>query len=626
MKNITPVSVGIKNIPFAVWRFIKMSPYKTMWVRELVKNSIEATNEYSKTANIKKPIKIKIRGLKVPEITGYNSTNWKFSILNYGGMNRAELLESGKLFSSVNKTQSDQDNFGVGVKVNLSPFTEWMVISYKAKQAHYIMMGVENQQLRIFNDIHHNNCTDWVNAHASARDYDMDHDWTEVVILGKNDPKLNTVKEPYGSAVAKVPGTFYTQKIFERFVDIPEGIQIVFEQGLQKEATPHTNHARGAVKFAPWEKKFEWAKQNTPKCQSESIEGNDGHIYHFYYDALNDEGNTATNGTSLAQGNADFVSLIWGKHLERERYDVRYLDKWKRLSSQLGIYSDHACFKIFVELPFDKYESSTYRDTIKAIGDDDRQTVEMSDFLKGMKETMPDWFKKKVLEHNEKRRPDNIDARIDQWLKDNYPNDPMPGDGQGNGAKTKKNKKNSTSTITPKPKPTPTLTPTPRPKPKVFAPVNILKPKFIADVTLDEFGQYVADGNGGQQDIIYYNPEHEVVDSLFNKVIETIDEELVEAVRFETVELLKTKIGALVVFAKGQASAKKITQETYENVTADQPLTLAARQNADLVDFLKKFAKEKQIEREKLSISPSMEKLKQDLLDANPKNKIPLIS
>jgi len=285
--------VGIKNVPFGIMRFIKDAPYYEMWVREPLKNCIEATRDYIAVHNIKKPAKIKIRALKVNGLfEDFDTTNYKLSFLNYKGLTGTELRTATELFSSVDKTQSDHDNFGVGEKVVLANFTDILKISYKNKIAHYTYLGIYNGEFVRLNDVQE--CTDWVKEQAEYRGYDMDHDWTETIIMGK-DPKVNTFLNVFGADKPQQPKNHVIYKAFTRFVDIPAGIEIVFESGESNDSTVHgagPGSRTNGLTFETREQKWEKALKNNPDCFSISKDAQDGNTYIYYYDAPNDVGNS----------------------------------------------------------------------------------------------------------------------------------------------------------------------------------------------------------------------------------------------------------------------------------------------------------------------------------------------
>jgi len=589
-------SVGIDNVPFAIMRLIKDAPYQTMWVRELLKNSIEATQQYITNHKIEKPVPIRVRALKVNDLFyGWDTTNYKLSFLNYGGMTGKELRDATNLFSSVGKTQSDHDNFGVGMKVTLANFTDILMISYKEGIANYVLVGLEGNRLMRFNDIQ--NCTDWVESQAEYRGYDLDHDWTEVIIMGKTDPKQNTFTHTFGSNKSKQSSNHVIHKAFSRFVDIPENIDIYFANGDKAEDTVHGSGrsawGKNGIKFQTKEQVWDNAKTKVPECFKISVKGEDDNIYHYYYDAAADSGDPATEGFGSRYGNTHFVSLIWGKHNDKERYDVNYIDKWKRIATRLGIYADHKHFKVDVELPYNQYTTTTYRNELKLIDSESDDAIGYRDFIKGIEENFPDEIVEKIRQHNQKATPEDIQDRIREYLKENYNEFPLPGSSVKGDTVAKPKASNK--------KPVPKKA-SGRPRPKVFAPVQIGTPKFVADHNLPSFVEF-NDNGASNQDVIYYNPEHKAVDALFARIQDEFVEDVHAAIRTEACELLKVKIGAKIVFAKGQLDSDWFDNDTYRNITTSTALTFDALQSEGLVPYLRKFGKQKQTEFENFGLS-----------------------
>jgi hypothetical protein len=112
--------VGISNASLAISRLIHDVKFHSVWFREILKNSLEATIEYlNNNLNFKTPARIKVRGLPLYDIL-YTSKNKlieytqpKLSILNYGGMSATELRKAVELFSSgEEKVQDHLKNFG----------------------------------------------------------------------------------------------------------------------------------------------------------------------------------------------------------------------------------------------------------------------------------------------------------------------------------------------------------------------------------------------------------------------------------------------------------------------------------------------------------------------------------
>ena len=593
-------SVSIANVSFAIMRLIKDAPYQKMWAREVLKNAIDATAQYIASNKIESPVPIRVRALRVNELfNDLNTTNYKLSFLNYGGLTAHELCSATDLFSSVGKTQSDSDNFGVGMKVTLANFTDILMISYKEDIANYVLLGIEKKELKRINNVQ--NCTDWVKSQAEYRGYDLDHEWTEIILMGKESaPEQNTFTHTLGSDKDKESANHVISKVFTRFVDIPENIEIYFANGDDEGNRIHgcgPTAFKNGIKFKTKEQVWDDAKNKVPECLKISVPGKDGNIYHYYYDAPADNGQHATHGFSDRFGNTNFVSLIWGKYNDRERYDVLDLTKWKRVATRLGILSDHKCFKIDVELPYEQYDTTTYRNELKLKGNESDDPIRYRDFINGIEENFPAKIVEKIRHHNQKATPEDIGDRIREHVKEHYADYPLPGSNVKDDVTVVKFVKSETSTFVPSPRPRPTS----RPRPKVFVSEQIDTPKFVADHNLPSFADF-NDNGASNQDVIYYNPEHKVVYGLFAKVKDEFIEDVHAATKTEACELLKVKIGAKIVFCKGQIDSDWFDNDTYRNITTSTALTIDALQSADLVPHLRKFAKQKQTEFENFGL------------------------
>ena len=204
--------VNIKAQSFGIWRMMQDIPYKKMWIRELIRNAIEATVNYLQSGKTKKSkANIDIKALEAPV---WASINWaktapKLTFLNLGGMTAEELVTCVEVFSSGSeKTQSDEDNFGFGL-VNPAAFSDVLITSRKGDKAHTVIIGLEGKDLVYKNDTTPGHpdfdVTEQVEEATEARGYPKGEDFTEVVLLGEPlkdngwfaHPSQNTVMDPY---------------------------------------------------------------------------------------------------------------------------------------------------------------------------------------------------------------------------------------------------------------------------------------------------------------------------------------------------------------------------------------------------------------------------------------------
>jgi hypothetical protein len=590
--------IRIANPDFAILRQINEAPFKKMWVRELLRNCIEATINYKKSHTIDIPTPIKVRALKLNDFFGPGTfSGYKVSFLNYGGMTGGDLRLATNFYSSVGKTQSDRDNYGVGAKLMTMGFGQTIFITYKKGIASTAMLAIENGAPTRLGDIIE--CTDWVKENAESRGYDLDHDWTEVILYGKED-KQDTFKHPYGTDLNKQESNVHLiRQAFDRFYDIPEGIEILFETRQYPVHSKGKTYPSG-VKLSTYDIEFNSKViQKYPNAFSKKVSLEDGTELVYYYDPKKDTDNQPASYGYISPYCESVAKsyLVWGKVNERECYSLVDMKKWQRFATQLGILVDHKCFKVDVILPYQKYKSTTYRDNllpIDAFGDN--TPVEYKDFLLDVKNNMPDEWVEKIKEHNATRRTENIDDRIKQHMAEYYGDfrfDGVAGKKLNGTTETRSPSKNKQSK-----KASSKLRPRPNPNRKAGA-VTVSTPEFVEnpDIAGNFFVSYV-DAGYGSRDTIYYNPLHKSVDQFFNKIVfeDDADPEVISAVRHEACELLKVKVGAKIIFAKSQKNSDWFDDDTFTAVTKASSLQLDVLQNELLIPSLRKFKSEKEKE------------------------------
>ena len=125
-------------------------------------------------------------------------------------------------------------------------------------------------------------------------------------------------------------------------------------------------------------------------------------------------------------------------------------------------------------------------------------------------------------------------------------------------------------------------------------------PTFVEDIGIKGFAQYTPEGLDGK-DVVYYNPEHQYVNTLFNKVENIVDECIWGDVRKEAIDLINTELGVKICIAQAQLQTDWFDRETFTAITTDTALTFDVLQRLDsLVDPLREFAKKKQKEHENI--------------------------
>jgi hypothetical protein len=410
--NVFTKMMEIGNVGFNVFRTACDAP-RFMWPRELMRNCIEATEYYIKNhSNITLPLEIKIRAIPLKWLDDYTEfTAPKVSMLNYGGMTKVELGKACRMFSSVNKTMGNDDNFGVGAKATCLTWTDLMFITRKNGKSHMVKLGL-NREKNIIGCSEIIDFSAWVEYMAELREYPIGHDFTEVILLGRDgDIKQNTFHYPYGSDMNKEPSNGLITSIYRRFVTIPENIILRFDSGTKINGGLITHNASASsysdgIIFNTWVQCWDRAKNDD--CIYELVEDSSTGIkYHYYYDApnlvpssKNRAGEPLSAGKSARMTSVGFSGIIFGKVGEQEYFDVLHGSAKKRMFNKLGIFSGNEYFKIFVELPYVGYRMSNYRDVLTEETDYDRVPIMFNNYIHGIRDNMPTSIKQKISEHN----------------------------------------------------------------------------------------------------------------------------------------------------------------------------------------------------------------------------------
>jgi hypothetical protein len=628
--------IGISNTDFATKLLLKQIKFQEVWFREIIRNALEATEKYYKeNPHIKIPMQIKVRAKKLLGLVA-DYTAPKLSVINYGGMTMADLKNALQLFCIIDKIQDYKRNFGVGLKIALARFTEVMFITFKEGKAHRVAFSMDDQGQLTHTEIL--DCTTWAHDSAEDRGYDMNHDWTEVILLGKGPNKLtqNTLTHTF-DAEQKVKTKLHAmQQMFTRFVDIPRSVEVQFESGDSSDSTPHNGGPKsGTVNFKTKEVLWENGLQQYPntKARKETYTHNTTGIkVTLIYDAPIDAQDPKSDPISSYSQNrlgvsAEFTALIWGDAGQRERYDIIDKNRWKRLASDLGIYCDYQYFKIEVELPFKDYtpsmdRSELHRESFRLT--DENHQVFFKDFVEVIKEVMqlPEakWFVDLVQEHNAKAPAENLDALILQWLKDYYQQQQMLKDfkKQSNKDKSGKNDKKSKPDIefsdrplecpkcrkkgikTPMPKGQKICTVcgyerkhitdnTPKSAEELLA--NIPLPEFRDDTDLGKmFARFTS---GDPRDILHTNPKHKAVDLLLasclqGSKLERLNAENRDNLKRHAYKMLQLQAGVTTILAQAsQEYDEWFTPQTFKGITSEEHYTFQALQISSLVPHLK---------------------------------------
>lgn len=404
-------TIGVNQSGVITSLLVKDHP-KWMWYREAVQNAIEASQTYITEKKIKIPVNIDIRKLDVKGLisettedgTEYDLYKNKLSFLNYGGMTATELMNALKIGGS-GKTNSLGANFGVGIKTSVLDFSDLLMITYKDGIGHYAWLGKEYTNGIDFDIVSYSEdeygnpidvCTDWIRANAIYRGYDLEHDFTEVVILGR-EPNQDTFLHPFGfgpsgEELKKVYPNHIKEQLCKRYARLPKGIQI------RLHPSANTNCGSSDVIFQTYEQAFDAALENEKienKPRKEVVTTEEGIKIHYFYDApvgenyANSNDNATLKYLQRTSWQTAFSGFVW----RNEFYDVKADNNpsWRSVAFRLGIQDEFKRFRIWIELPdkavtTDKYRVELQTETqVLKFDDDSNLTMIVAN--------MPDWFK-----------------------------------------------------------------------------------------------------------------------------------------------------------------------------------------------------------------------------------------
>ena len=408
---------------------IKDHPKETA-VPEAVRNMIEAATAYKPNETVE----LKIRKLDIASgLIGWEEPDGKIidhfknklSFLNPGGMSATELTTAfTKIGSSVGKENSLDRNYGQGIRTSVLYWSELLCITYKNGVANYVWLGKEELggndfeiQIKSSDGTYLvQECTDWVIENANQREYNLDEDFTEVILLGKEaNPTQDTFIDPYGKN--KQESILWLRKaIYTRFWKMPENVKLMLHASvLAKEGAKKNTGYRDFMTFLDCIDHKLPKVEKKPKGEIVKVQEGPyrGARIHYYHDAPLGEkykNPNAPYSTFKSNDNGWSGGNISGIILNNEMYDVKD-DSSQEQSSliKLGIHKDHRNFKIMFELPQDAgYTYDMYRTVV--LNGQEPILFDDENVLQDIVDNMPKWFDDLVAETKIKSKIDLNEA------------------------------------------------------------------------------------------------------------------------------------------------------------------------------------------------------------------------
>ncbi len=327
MSEITQLRVGDEN--FLVTSMIDRCP-KSMMLRELVRNAVEA----AQTAP---------EGERRVELSGIDIDGGiKLVIWNTGtGMNPEELFRMCDIASSIRKQNRLDQNFGMGAKVASLPSNR---IGMRYRSCHQGAVceviigqrgGVYGRLRRVLPGSSQLHDVLDVTEEALAEGRSLDHDWTEVVLLG-NRVEQDTLTDPYDGEPPMVP-YWIAEELHKKFFRLPEDVQVILHASTN--TSGETHRFRSITE-----------RLDSHYTRHEQVVAEDGIILHYIHDGFLDND---PNRTRACDGAPYFIHGFAGLVYKDEIYDIAWHEQWLQVGPVYGIPFCGRNLSVFVEFPPD---------------------------------------------------------------------------------------------------------------------------------------------------------------------------------------------------------------------------------------------------------------------------------
>ncbi|MEA3052768.1 MAG: hypothetical protein QOG72_1671 [Sphingomonadales bacterium] len=387
-------ALGIGDRTFLINRLVQQAPINTL-IREFFKNADENAALADAGNRLIRIYPTFIDG--VPKLTFWNTGP---------GMDASELRRATDLSSSVNKEMSLDGNFGIGAKVSgLAASPEGIRYrSCKGGTVHEVTIGYDDEEgtyvrfVAQLSDDRYESIFD-VTAIVAREGMSIDHDWTEVVLLGHS-PQHDTVAEPIGVGVS-VDRSFIPTSIFRRFKGFSPGVEVRVDVAMTKgggrDETGRFRILRTLDEVLDRLGQHETVRDATT-CVS----------IRYIHDPKHDSSShTLSARANAATGSTTFCALIY----KDERYDFRTQKVWSSVAPTFGIPFGSKVLTVEINIPDDMALPSQYRDTLTWRRD--RSLLAADQFAHLVRELMPEWVKEIIRTESPDRADDLKDLQSD---------------------------------------------------------------------------------------------------------------------------------------------------------------------------------------------------------------------
>lgn len=569
-----------------------------MFYREAAMNSIEATLGYL----IKNPdalindASIHIRTLHLDDLISKNGQTHfknKLSFLNIGGMTSAELIKAVAI-GGTNKTASLNGNFGVGIKTSVLNWSDLVIITYKNNIGHFAYLVKEYDinnvdfTIKAYADNPKDTiteCTDWIEENADVRGYNLDHDFTEVIIVGTV-ANQNTYTHTFGQNA--IPSNHIRENLCKRFFRIDPRIKINIDASA--------NGSKKSITFMTFLDAFEEAKKkpHNVSLKDETILLDDGTQIHYFWDGpcglsrqadgseyVNKDVQTTQPYLTESSWATAFSGFVW----KNEIYDpqVNTHRKWKTVAYRLGIQDNFSHFRIFVEIPDHKASTDQYRTVLRGAGAVNLN-FDSDENLYLILSNMPAWFKEKIQETKKESKKDLNEALRSLFLDYQKSNTAKVQTSKNPGIFDKRSQYNDShnSNTTSNPPANKTgVVQRKFNKPQLADSDSLItikeaSPSEISDFK-GKFAYIVERGGDNNSDLLIYNPEYEKFESIAYSAINEIKnladpDSYIENAKSFARDRIVLKTALWVMISRNQLDESSLSLNGFANVVSSDAL------------------------------------------------------
>ena len=379
MMKSEPLTIDDKR--FLINRLIKQAPTSTL-VREFFKNADENAALAPEDNRKIHVYPVLIDGVR------------KLAFWNTGiGMDDSELKKATNLSSSINKTMALDANFGIGAKVSgLTASPEGIRYrSCKDATVHEVVIGYDPEVETYarfpaqLGDGTYETVYEVTEA-ALSDGQSVDHDWTEVVLLGETQDH-DTVAEPLGKGKS-VDRSYIATSIFKRFAEFSPNVEVRIDvamtKGGGKDETGRSRQLRT----------FEQILDKLPRHERVTCPEGEITIHYVHDPKHSNSSHTLSALANPATASTTFCAVIH----KGERYDFKTKKGWSSAAPNFGIPFGSKVLTVEIEIPDDMALPNQYRDGLTWPAD--RSPLEAVQFDDYVRELMPQWVKYIIREQS----------------------------------------------------------------------------------------------------------------------------------------------------------------------------------------------------------------------------------